>query len=246
MTTKLHQVIAVESTVKSDAQAALARAGQLLANPGLFTGQVRTYAPRADDGARLPDERAVPQFRGEDVVGEASRTLVRLFDVVAQKDWTDPAARADLVVDGEVLLADVPVTYLLFLDRQLAALMNLVTSLPLLDPSEEWLADDTSGMWRSEARQTVRTRKVPKAHVLYPATPEHPAQVQAYTVDEPEGDWTTTRFSTAFPATRVTQLRERIRRLQEAVKFAREAGNSAEVVEVAPGRKVLDWVFQGA
>jgi len=48
------------------------------------------------------------------------------------------------------LLADVPVTYLLFLEKQLTDLRTFVDKLPVLDPSVVWLQDPSSGDWRSE------------------------------------------------------------------------------------------------
>lgn len=243
MSSYLHQLIAVEPTVKADAQSAVTATREAFAHPELFQGQTRTYQTRLEDGDHYPDERANPQFDAADVLGSLQTALVRLFDLTAQKEWTDQTARADLDVDGQTLFEDVPVTYLLFLDKQLAQLLDLIDRLPLLDPSEDWRPDGVSGMERSMPRKTVRTHRVPKAHVLYPATPEHPAQVQAYTVDEPEGEWTTIRFSTAVTVDRQRTLRERVRRLQEAVRVAREEGNRAEVILVQPGRRILDWVF---
>jgi hypothetical protein len=52
------------------------------------------------------------------VLRETSATLTRLFDVTPTKDWANCEARADVKVDGRVLVPDVPVAYLLFLEKQ--------------------------------------------------------------------------------------------------------------------------------
>lgn len=70
--------------------------------------------------------------------------------------------------------------------------------------------------------RTVRTKKVPRNHVKAEATDKHPAQVDVYYEDVPVGYWTTVKFSGALPARRVNELLDRVEKLQQAVKFARE------------------------
>ncbi len=54
------------------------------------------------------------------------------------------------------------------------------------------------------------------------ATDKHPAQVGVYYEDVAVGFWRTVKFSGALPAKRVGELLERVEKLQQAVKFARE------------------------
>jgi hypothetical protein len=75
------------------------------------------------------------------------------------------------------------------------------------------------------------------------ATKEHPAQVQVYMEDVPVGDWTTVKFSGALPATRVREILGRVTALQEAVKFAREEANGAEVADQRAGEAVFRYLF---
>lgn len=51
------------------------------------------------------------------------------------------------------------------------------------------------------------------------------------------------KLSGALPATRVKELRERVERLQQAVKFAREQANSHEVTDVKAGEAVFGYLF---
>jgi hypothetical protein len=89
------------------------------------------------------------------------------------------------------------------------------------------------------------TAKVQEPLVLYPATEQHPAQTQLITKDVVTGQWDERKFSGA--ATRADQeaLLGRIRKLQEAVKLARETANSAEVDKQRVGSPILDYVFGG-
>ena len=165
------------------------------------------------------------------------------MDVTATKDFANCDARGDVMVDGEVFLGQVPVPYLLFLEKELTSLHTFVTKMVELDPAERWSWDENAALFRSQPVQTHRTKKMQKPIVLYDATPEHAAQTQLITEDVVIGYWSTTKFSGAVPRPRKKQLLERIRILQDAVKFARVQANAIEVEEKKVGTKVLDFIF---
>jgi hypothetical protein len=169
--------------------------------------------------------------------------LTEMFDVVATQDWANCQAKGDVVVDGHPLLKGVPVTHLLFLEKQLTDLRTFVEALPVLDPAEEWeYRADVDG-YVSRPSRANRTKKVPKNHVKYEATKEHPAQVEMYMEDVWVGTWSTTRFSGAIPAATRNAMLERVRKLVDAVKVAREEANGLEVKPQKVGAAVLGYVF---
>lgn len=241
--TKLNQIIAVEKGVKSKSFQDLTQAHQDLQKSALLAGIARTYQPKDEEGEQLPPESTRVQVQAEDVLRRTATTLTKLFDVVATKDWANCEARADVVVGGTTLLRDVPVPYLLFLEKQLVDLHTFVKKLPVLDGAETWSQDPSTDTWRTEPVRTVRTKKVPRNHVKSEATAEHPAQVEMYFEDVPVGYWTTVKFSGALPARRVNELLDRVERLQNAVKFAREEANSAEVDDRNVGAVVFDYLL---
>ena len=79
--------------------------------------------------------------------------------------------------------------------------------------------------------------------ILYEATTEHPAQVEMYTEDVKVGEWRTIKFSGALPAQEKNQLIARIRRLQEAAKFARESANGIDVEQQKTADKIFGYLF---
>ncbi|MEU8530293.1 MULTISPECIES: hypothetical protein [Streptomyces] len=243
MATKLNQIIAVEKGVKSKAQQDLTAAHQGLQKPALLAGIARTYQPKDEEGEQLPPESTLVQLKAEEVLKDTARTLTRLFDVTATKDWANCEARADVVVDGRVVIGQTPVSYLLFLEKQLADLMAFVRRLPVLDAAESWTQDPSTDAWKTEAVRTVRTKKVPRNHVKAEATEKHPAQVEVYYEDVPVGYWTTVKFSGALPARRVNELVDRVEKLQQAVKFAREEANATEVADQRVGDAVFGYLF---
>ncbi|ASY34008.1 MULTISPECIES: DUF7873 family protein [Streptomyces] len=242
---KLNQIIAVEKGVKARSAQELARAHQELQKPALLAGLSRSYQPKDEEGEQLPPESTRVQVKAEELLKAASEALTRLFDVTATKDWANLDARADVVVDGRTLLAAAPVPYLLFLEKQLTALDGFLRRLPVLDAAETWSQDPSTDTWRTDPVRTVRTRKVPRNHVKAEATEHHPAQVEVYYEDIPVGYWTTVKFSGALPARRVNELLDRAERLLQAVRFAREEANAAEIEDRRAGAALLGYLFGG-
>lgn len=240
---RLNQIIAIEKSTKSRSHQELTEAHHVLQKPALLAGITRTYRPKDEEGEQLPPEATRVQVRAEEVVKKTAEILTRLFDVTATKDWANCRATADVVVDGRPLLTQVPVTYLLFLEKQLVDLLTFVRKLPVLDGSESWGHDPSADTWATEPVQTVRTKKIPRNHVKAEATEKHPAQVEVYYEDVAVGYWKTVKFSGALPARRVSQLVERIEKLQQAVKFAREEANGVEVDEHRVGHVVFGYLF---
>jgi hypothetical protein len=241
--TKLNQILAIEKDVRAAAQRGFDQAAGDISKGSPLNGVSRTYQPRAEDGDQLPPESTRVQVTVDDANTRLAKALARLWDITATKDWANTQARADIVVDGETILADAPGTFLIWFEKQLDALRGYLTKLPVLDPAEEWRYDQVSAAYRSEPAKTVRSRKVPQNHLIHPATVEHPAQVQVFTVDEAVGEWTTTKFSGAIPEARRIELLERVDRLARAVKFAREEANQQTVTDVEVGANVFGYLF---
>ena len=240
---KLNQVIAVEKSVKSKAHADLTEAHQQLQKPALLAGISRTYRPKDDEGERMPPESTRVQVRAPDVIRKTAEVLTELFDVVATKDWANCEARADVVVDGDVLLEKAPVTYLLFLEKQLRDLRAEVDKVPVLDSAEAWSFDAEARVFKTGLTTTHKTRKEPRVVVKFEPTEHQPGQAEVFHEDRVVGYWDTVKMSSAFSATRRKQLLDRIDALSEAVKHAREEANEAEAPAQEVAKALLGWVF---
>src|SRR5262245_11612162 len=144
---KLNQIIAVEKGIKSRSYSELTDAHHGLQKAALLAGIARTYQPKDEEGEQYPPESTRVQLRAEEVLRQTTANLTRLFDVTATKDWANCEAKADVVVDGVVLLTQVPATYLLFLEKQLTDLHTFIAKLPVLDAAESWSFDDAADCW---------------------------------------------------------------------------------------------------
>jgi hypothetical protein len=241
--TKLNQIIAVEKGIKSKSYAELTEAHHNVQKQALLSGISRTYQPKDEEGEQLPPESTRVQLKADEILRQTAANLTRLFDVTATKDWANCSAKADVVVDGTTVVRGVPVSYLLFLEKQLSDLTTFVKKLPILDAAETWSHDPSSDTWKTEPVRTLRTKKIPRNHVKAPATDKHPAQVEVYHEDVAIGTWTTVKFSGALPAQRVNELLERVEKLAQAVKFAREEANAFEVTDQRVGDSVFAYLF---
>lgn len=239
----LHQVLAAEKGVKGRAARTFTDAHHTVAKTPLLSGIARVYTPNDDDGERLPSESTPVQVKAADAVADVTAALTELFDVVLTKDAANQVATADLIVDSKVLVPAVPVTTLLFLEKQLIDIYTFVKKLPVLDPAESWSFDTGRGHYATAPVMTARSKKVMRTHVAYPATTEHPAQTTTYGEDVQVGLWTTLKFSGALPAARVAELTARVVTLQKAVTAARQAANGLEIQDRRMGDAVLGYLF---
>ena len=243
MATTLSQILGVEKGVKNQTHEDLTRLHHDVQRTEKLAGVSRTYAPLAEDGEQFPDETSRVQIRVEDTLQDIAKHSTRLFDTVATKDYANTEASADVVVDGHVLLSDVPATHLLFLEQELQNLHTEIKKLPILPLGEDWEHDDEAGVYASKAAQTAKGKKIPRVLVKYEATDKHPAQTEVWQEDTVVGYWTTKKFSGALPVPRKVQLLDRVRKLLDAVRFARAAANKIEVTDVKEGKVIFDYLL---
>jgi len=240
---KLNQVLAIEKGIKTRVYSEFTELHQATQKSPLMNGFHKSYQPRDEDGETYPAESVKVQHTAAEVLERVGSSLAELFDVTATKDWANCTARADVVVDGRALLKDVPATYLLFLEKQLGDLHTFITKMTELDPGSDWSVDPGTGLYKTDTTLTQRTKKVQRAITLYEATKEHPAQTQLITEDVVAGTWVTVKYSGAMPAPRKKQLLNRIEKLSNAVKFAREQANASEAQDKKLGKEVFDFLF---
>lgn len=240
---KLNQIIAIEKGVKARCHQELTQAHHGLQKPELLIGLVRNYTPKDAEGDRFPNEEKRVQVHAEEMIRRTAELLTELFDVTATKDVTNCSARADVVVNGQKLIEQAPVSYLLFLEKQLVDIHTFVKKLPVLDPNYVWSYDQARGCMVTSPSESFKTKKVLKNHVKAVATDRHPEQVEVFTEDVVIGTWTTTLLSGALPADRVRQLLDRVEELQKAVKLAREEANMTAATKQEVGGAIFSYLF---
>jgi hypothetical protein len=241
---KLNQINAIVTSRKGEAEKAVTELYKLIQKEQLFVGRERTYRPLDEmNGQKLPPESQRVQQRVDDLIKQAREKWSELWNLVLTQDTGNQQAKSDLVVDGKTILSNVPVTTLLFLDKQINDLETFISKLPTPDPAEEWSHDPNTGLLRSRATESIRTSKEPTVIVKYEATEDHPAQTELFTKDIPVGTWTQILYSGCIPADKKNAVLARIRKLQDAIKIAKEQANLMEVERQKCADPVFAFVF---
>jgi len=241
---KLNQILAVEKGAKNRINDGITKTYHAVQKVALLAGISRSYQAKDDDGDKLPPEATKVQAKATEMLSATATLMTELFDITLTKDTANCKAKADIKLeDGSIFLTGVPVSHLLFLEKQLTDLHTLVAKIPTLDPSEDWHWDEAANCWATSPVQTIKTKKVPKTLVKVAPTKEHPAQVDVYHEDVVVGFWSTIKFSGTIPAAHLATILSRVEKLQAAVKCAREEANSIDIVDMHEGKKIFDHLF---
>jgi hypothetical protein len=243
MTTKLNQVIAIEKGAKNRLYSAITELHKNAQKAELFYGFSKTYEPKEEGSEQFPPEQKKVILRADDVLKETKKLFTEFLDITATKDFANVKAKANIKVGSKVLAKDVPVPYLLFLEKQITDLRTFVDKMPTLDESDDWRKEEATGLFKTEPMKTHRTSKVQEPIVLYDATKEHPAQTQLISKDVIVGYWNQTKQSGAITREDKRKLLEKVEAVLTAVKSAREEANSIEAPEKKVGADILDYIF---
>lgn len=243
---KLNQILAIEKDLKGKAERELTDIYKQVQKEELFQGRIASYRSYDENGEKEPEKNQPVQVTGEQVLSRITDARVRLYDVVFTKDATNQVSKATIKVDTTVLLENMPVSSLLYLEKQLLDLDTCVRKIPVLASDKAWKWDPNQNTYVTEPVASYKMKKVPRTLVKAAATEHQPAQVDVLFEDIQVGEWTTIHTSGALPADRKAKILDRIAKLREAVKFAREEANGIQTVDVTAGKRMFEYLFGGA
>lgn len=242
-TLKLNQVNSILTQKKPETEKFVTELYKIVQKEALFSGRERQYRPLDEiNGQKLPPESQKVQQRVDVLLSGLKQKWEDLWSFVLTQDSGNQKAVADIVVDGNVLAKNVPISTLLYLDKQVNDLETFINKLPTPCPSEEWTQDQATGLLKSKSTESVRTSKEPTVIVKYEATEKHPAQTELFTKDVPVGTWTQILYSGSIQVSQKEELLKKVRKVQEAIKIAKENANSIEV-ERQSIKPLLDFIF---
>lgn len=226
---KLHEVVAVRKGIKARTYSDLTQLHKTAQKADQFAGLERAYQPLDEEGEQFPPESKIVQLTVRDLLAKVRAVLAESWGIELDQEAGNHTATADIVVDGNTVMTDAPVTFLIYAEKQLTDLRTMADALPVLETAKRWEADPNSHLFRTAEAVTGKTKKVQRPIVLYDATEEHPAQTQLITEDITIGHWHSTYYSGAIPQPTKDALTARIDGLKDAVKQARARANEAEV-----------------
>src|SRR5262249_27761810 len=126
---KLNQIIAIEKGIKSRVYGDLTELNKAIQKSELFNGFSKTYQKKDEESESLPPESKRVQFTTSDVLRTSQRILTELMDVTARKDYTNCEAVATVKIDDQEIIKDAPVSFLLFMEKQLTDLRTFIGNL---------------------------------------------------------------------------------------------------------------------
>jgi hypothetical protein len=234
--TKLHELLAVEKSKISATHKLYEETLSKFKKEQFFSGHLKRLNMLIDSPENVAIERAAKDDKAlPTTVPETLKYFLDFWanseDVTYAKNQTNQAANADLLLDGEVLVANVPVDELLGLEVRLENLRRLMNEMPTLDAAKTWAKTNSGrfGEWVALTDEvTSKTEKVMTPVVLYEATDKHPAQIERVTVDKVVGSFTRTSFSGAATSKQKATVIELLDKLLYEAKQARQRANCVE------------------
>lgn len=249
--TKLHEVLAVEGDKEGIAKKILSETKNVFSSKHhLFTGHHKRLKMN-NSGEEAIEKAAEEHSEIVDTVKSklsyTAKAVGQYYDVVLQKDATNArSAKADLIVDGEVIGKDLPATFLLGLESKLKTLRTVYESIPTFAPGIIWEPDlgaAVEGVYRAKHDDIkTKTRKEPNFRILVEATEHHRAEVEKWMEETVVGNFITTNHSAMLPASEKSAIIGRLDNLIQATKQARMRANNVDVVDIKIGANIFKYI----
>lgn len=243
--TKLHELLAVESSVAGNYSRDKDETMKVLNRPAAFQRVQKDTSYFNEDEQKLNTQEVTDiTTTVADRLKWFSGHAIKLYDVILQKDKTNQAAVADLEVNGTVIASNVPAVTLLSLESKLQDIRAVLEAAPTLPAGIPWRKDDSLNLFvTSDPTVSFRTKKTIKPIIMAPATDKHPAQVEKLSEDVPVAKITTTTWAGMLTSAQKADLLGRLDALQAATKMARQRANAAEVVKDNIGANIFKYIF---
>jgi len=211
---------------------------------GKLVGSVRNYQPLQEGGENFADEITILASTVNAELSQALSSFSQWMDAAVQKETTNRETAADIIIGEETIVENLPAPALLNLESKLGEIRKIYAAIPTNDPAEQWKWDEQSECYISNPRTTYKTKKTPRAHIAYEATPEHPAQVQVFNEDVRVGEWTTVIQSGMLTPRDKRRLLARLDTLARAVKQARQRANDIDAVNITVAEKLFAFIHR--
>jgi hypothetical protein len=246
---KLHELLAVEADLKGVSDKVISEAiVTFTKKTDHFQGFTKRYEPYRDGLEHfLPSESKELVTTVKDKLDYVVDHIARYLNAVAQKERTNQAAKADIVVDGITIAQHIPATFLLGMESKLKDIRKVFESIPTLSPGIRWEEDTQKGkgVFVAPITERLRTEKKMKPVVLYEATDKHPAQVKESTEDVAIGKYVQTDWSSMLSPADKSVLIGRVDKLTQAIKRARQRANEQEVIDIQVATDLFDYILKG-
>jgi hypothetical protein len=243
---KLHELLAVEADLRATKDNAKSEAVNVFAShPDSFCGYIRDTQMFDDDRSdeNIVDKKNV-QFTVNEFLEATSKHLIKYWDLRLQKEHANQEAQSDVIIDGVVVYASLPVTFLLNMEEELKQLRRVYEAAPVLQGTLDWKQSDLLGkdIWRAEDNTKHKTEKSIKHRVLTEATQYFPAQIEKWSENKNVANTKITQFSGNISTTAKLVKLGKIDKLITAFKQARQRANCQETNPCTIGSGIFEYI----
>jgi len=244
---KLHELLSVEGDLSAAAERIIGEAIDTFSNKeDRFSGHHRTLTMLDDarQGENLEEEKPVDTtVYGK--LNHVQNVVGKYYDALYQKETANSNAKADLIINGQVIANDVPATFLLGMESRLRKMRAVVESIPTLRPGLAWVDASEIGehVFKAPAKTAFKTEKFTDSRILYEATEHHPAQIDTWSADKNVGRVEVVHRSGMISPAEKSKIIGRVDDVIRAVKKARQRANTIEVEERKIGNDLFTYIF---
>ncbi len=249
-TSVLHELLAVEADLRNTKDKTRDEViREFTTNPATFLGAIKNlYLFDEDRKAEEQEVRVEVANTVTEKLKEITATFTRYWNLRLQKEAANQSATADVIINGEIIFKDIPVTFLLNMEEELRQVRKVYSVMPTLKPGVAWEEDKNKGrgIYKSTHNtETGKTEKTKQHKVIVQATEQFPAQVETWNDDRPIGKYITQNWSGMISESAKALLISRIDTMLAAFKKARQRANCTETIPMEIGQAVFDYIRYG-
>lgn len=252
---KLHELLAIEASSEAAAQTLLAQTAQTFkTKENLFKGKNRKLKMFGIDDTNRIEMTAIEEKNYQNLLVSATvpdslnymaAVLADYYDVVAQKEATNQVAKASVEIDGVVIMADVPATFLLGMETKLKKIREVLAEVPTMAPGMVWNEAPEIGrfIYKTDPTKDIKTEKTVEYKHMKQSSDKHPDTFIPVEGTKNVGEYTEVNFTGLINSADKAKLIERLDALLKAVKQARQRANVVDTVNVKVGDKIMGYLF---
>jgi hypothetical protein len=253
---KLYELLAVEGAAQARAVKLVLETKAVLSNKeNLFKGHVRTLklfnqdATKAEEILTL-EQKDSTQVKVETTVPDSINYMACVvgdyWDAMYQKEATNQMAKADVIIDGVVIIKDAPATFLLAMEARLKDLRPILEAIPTLAPGVDWQLDANYAMpnvYRGPVITDTKTKEDTEYRHVFEPTDKQPGQFVPVKTQFNIGRYTRTDWSGLIsPADKARRI-EQFDKFEGAIKQARQRANAVDVVAMKVSDDLMTALF---
>lgn len=254
-TPELHELLAVRTTLADETKRIHAETAELLGKPQAFRESIKKY----DHLIELDSAAAKEALEASKTTTSLMTTtvlerlkydaghLARYMTLRLQIDEGNRDAKADLIVDGEVLMQDLPALFLQPLEQWLVDFRSRIIRAPTVQNNlavEQVAIRDLTGVWHvKDPSVTLAEETITVFTSVAKATDKHAEQVREVPTRKTVGRYTEDVWYGSLTSAQKADILTRIDKMVMAVQEARSRANRVPVPQKRQTEVITNYIL---